>query len=82
MEIEYIVIFIMPDTVKSLLEAHALIEAHSQFGHQNAVFFNQISQKIEPLLKANARILEKNGPYIMQKHLKFVIGSEFLVVLL
>ena len=49
-------------TVKSLLQAHALIEAHSPVWTPKMPIFKQISQKVVPLIKANPRILKKNRP--------------------
>ena len=41
----------LQDIVKSLLEAHALIEAHSPVWTPKVQVFKQISQKIERLIK-------------------------------
>ena len=68
-------------TVKSLLQAHALlIEAHSPVWMGKIPIFQTNFPKKSRLIKAQPRILKKNWFYVMQKHLAFVISSKFLVV--
>ena len=72
-------LFIM--TVKSLLEAYALIEAHSPvWTPKMLIFFKQISTKKQASNKGPPTNIKKNRSCAMQKHLEFVISSEFLVV--
>ena len=61
--------------LKISITAHALIEAHSPVWTPKMSIFKQISQKVQPLIKAHPRILKKNRSYVMQTHLKFVISS-------
>ena len=53
-----------PDThaVKSLLEAHALIEGHSPVWTPKMLIFKQIFQNVEPPIKAHPQILKRIGP--------------------
>ena len=68
-------------TIKSLLEAHALIETHSPDWTPKMPIFPANFKKIEPTCnKGPLKNVEKNRSNAMQKHLEFVSNSKFLVV--
>ena len=68
------------NTVKSLLEAHALIEAHSPVWMPKIPIFQANFSQNRTSNKGPPTNIEKKWSYVMQKHLEFVISSEFLVV--
>ena len=57
------------NTVKSLLEAHALIEGHETVWTPKRQFFKQFSPKID-----NPRILKKNGPALCRNISNLLTG--------
>ena len=69
-------------TIKSLLEAHALIEGHSPVWTPKMPIFQANFQKNQASNKGQPRNIEeeKKRSYFIQKHLQFVISSEFLVI--
>ena len=68
------------DTVKPLNQAHALIEAHSQVWTPKVPIFQANFPKNRASNNGTPMKILKNRSYVMQKHLEFVISSEFLVV--
>ena len=71
---------IFHNTVKTLLLPHALIEALSPVWTTKMPIFQANFPKNRSSNKTPPMNIEKNRSYLSQKHLKFVICSEFLVV--
>ena len=64
-------------TVKSLLEVHALIEAHSPIWMPKMLILKQISEQIETLIKAHPQILKKIGPSLCRHISNLLLAANF-----